>query len=169
MERDAAEAVARYELEKTLAAMNPLERALETIPEECLGERPVPEQQPVGPMIAHAFAAVAMCARAVRLGRGEEADFADLGNEGEAGRTNDGIRAMAETARNEVEATLRELDGEVASRIIEFYFGWKVSGVDAVDMGYAELLHHRGQVQSFLRLMGLEPPDVYDTSPAEEA
>ena len=102
-----------------------------------------------------------MCSRAVRLGRCEEADIADIGSEEEAAKSKEGIRAVADTARRETERLLAELDDEALTRNIDFFFGHSASGLDTVAIGYGELLHHRGQVQSFLRVMGFEPPNVY--------
>ena len=38
----------------------------------------------------------------------------------------------------------------------------------AAGLGHQELIHHRGQVQSFLRLMGYAPPDIYAPPEAAE-
>ena len=167
---DCTEAMTRYTLEVTRKALDPLMRALERIPDGRLGEQPVPEQLAVGKMIEHALGAVAFTARAIRLGKCEEEDVADLMTDDEATGTRPRIRRMEETARSEIEGALAMLDPEAAGRKIAYWFGWEMTGLETAGLGYQELVHHRGQVQSFLRIMGLEPPDLYaPTEVSEEA
>ena len=75
---ECAEAMTRYTLQMTHGALASLMRTLDAVPDERLGDQPVPEQFPVGKMIEHAFGAVAFTARAIRLGKCEESDIADL-------------------------------------------------------------------------------------------
>ncbi len=161
-----AASIARFLLEHVLTAMNPLDRALAAVPDDRLGERPVPEQYPVGLMIAHAFQAVGMCARSIRRGVCTEADVAALGDPESAGRDRARIGEIGRRARAEVRSTLKELDPPMATRTIDFYFGYEASATETAALALSELVHHRGQVVSFLRLMGIEPPDVYETASA---
>jgi hypothetical protein len=161
------EAMTRYTLEGALKAMDPLVGALDLVPDERLGEQPVPEQLPVGKMIEHALGAVAFTARAIRLGKCEEADIADLMMDDESTGTRSRIREIEGVARSELESTLAALDADMAANTIDYWFGWKLTGLETAGLGYQELIHHRGQVQSFLRLMGFAPPDIY--APAEAA
>lgn len=162
-----AEAMTRYTLEGALKAMDPLIAALDLVPDDRLGEQPVPEQVSVGRMIEHAFGSVAFTARAIRLGKCEESDVADLMTEDESMGTRPRIREVESVARSEVESTLSALDPSMAANTINYWFGWQLTGLETAGLGYQELIHHRGQVQSFLRLMGFAPPDIY--APAEAA
>jgi uncharacterized damage-inducible protein DinB len=161
------EAMTRHTLEGTRKAMDPLMGALDLVPDDRLGEQPVPEQLPIGKMIEHALGAVAFTARSIRLGKCEEADIADLMQEDESTGTRPRIREVESAARSELESTLSELDGNMAANTINYWFGWQLTGLETAGLGYQELIHHRGQVQSFLRLMGYAPPDIY--APAEAA
>lgn len=154
-------AIARFQLQMTLDALDPLDQALASVPDDRLGEQPVPEQMPVGQMIGHAYRAAAMCARAARLGRMEEADMEGLGDP-EGAETRADLEAMGMTAREELTATMEAMTPEAADRMIEFFFGISATGLQSTSIGYSETLHHRGQVISFLRLMGLEPPNIYE-------
>lgn len=165
---ECSEAMTRYVLEVTLQAMDHLNRALETVPDDRLGEQPVPEQLPVGKMIEHALGAVAFTSRAIRMGKCDESDVADLMREDDATGTRPRIREIEGIARSEIEATLARLDPEIATRTISYWFGWELTGLETASLGHQELCHHRGQVQSFLRLLGYEPPDIYAGPEAEE-
>ncbi|MDX1577194.1 MAG: DinB family protein, partial [Gemmatimonadota bacterium] len=149
---DCTESIARYLLESTRRALEPLRAALDLVPDERLGEQPVPDQLPVGRMIEHAFGAVAFTARALRFGKFEESDAADLMVDDEATGTRPRIDEMEKVALDELRATLEALSADMASRTIDYFFGWSLTGVETARLGYEELCHHRGQVQSFLRL-----------------
>jgi len=153
--------MARRDLRRILAALRPLDAALARIPDDRLAEQPVPEQYPAGLMIAHAYHVVAMCALAVRLGRLTERDAAGLGTPEERYMEREGIASFGMRAREESEALLDELEPARVDGKVEFHFGMSATGLETVAIAYGELLHHRGQLQSFLRLMGIEPPDVY--------
>jgi uncharacterized damage-inducible protein DinB len=155
------EAMTRYTLEITSTAMDPLMGALDLVPDGRLGEQPVPEQLPIGRMIEHALGAVAFTARAIRLGKCEESDVADLMAEDESTGTRSRIRDVEKVARSELESTLAGLDADMAANSIDYWFGWQLTGLETAGLGYQELVHHRGQIQSFLRLMGFTPPDLY--------
>lgn len=163
-----AEAMTRHTLEGARRAMDPLIQALDLVPDERLGEQPVPEQLPVGKMIEHALGAVAFTARAIRLGKCEEADVADLMRDDESTGTRTRIREIENVARSELESTLAALDTDMATNTIDYWFGWKLTGLETAGLGHQELIHHRGQVQSFLRLMGFAPPDIYAPAEATE-
>lgn len=164
---ECTEAMTRYTLEVARDAMGPLVAALELVPDDRLGEQPVPEQLPIGKMIEHALGAVAFTARSIRLGKCEESDIADLMQDDDATGTRPRIREIEGVARSELESTLSALDADMAANRIRYWFGWELTGLETAGLGYQELIHHRGQVQSFLRLMGYAPPDIHP--PAAEA
>lgn len=161
-----SEAITRYLLEATRNGLAPLTTALESVPDDRLGEQPVPEQYPVGVMIEHVFGAVAFTARSIRLGSCEKEDMADLTKEDEATGTRPRIQQMRDVATREIDQALAGLSPEAASQSIRFWFGQTMSVPETATLGFQELCHHRGQVQSFLRLMGLEPPDIYESAGA---
>ena len=167
MTPECSAATTRYVLEMTRMAMDPLVEALDVVSDDQLDEQPVPEQLPVGQMIEHALGAVAFTARAIRLGKCEESDVQDLMQDDDSKGTRPRIREIEAITRSEIEATLAELDAEAATRTIPYWFGWALTGLETANLGYQELCHHRGQVQSFLRLMGYEPPDIH--APAKAA
>ena len=158
-----SKAITAYLLETTLQGIDPLIRSLEMLPDDRLDEQPVPEQYPVGKMIEHALGAATFASRALRLGKCEEADVADLMFDDESTGTRARILETEQLAREEIARALAELDEVAATRTIEFWFGWSLSGLETANLGYKELCHHRGQVQSFLRLMGYTPPGIYET------
>ena len=164
---ECTEAMTRHVLEATREAMRPLIQALDLVSDDRLGEEPVPEQLSVGKMIQHALGAVAFTARSIRLGKCDESDVADLMANDDSTGTRSRIKETEAISQAEIESTLAALDADMARRTIHYWFGWELTGLQSAGLGYEELVHHRGQVQSFLRLMGYAPPDIH--APAEAA
>ncbi len=167
MTPETTEVMTRYLLETTLKAMGHVHAVLELVPDEHLDDQPVPEQLPLGKMIEHVYGAVAFTSRSIRRGRCDEGDVADLMTDNDATGTRPRIKEVEAIAREEIQAALAELDADMASRTIDYWFGWSLTGLETAGLGYEELCHHRGQLQSFLRLLGHVPPDIH--TPAEAA
>lgn len=152
--------IARFQLQMTLDGLLALDRALDLVPDERLGEEAVPGQMPIGILIGHTYQATAMCARAARIGRLNEEDMDGIPDpESTSGRAN--LEGLAAVARAEIAAAVDAMTSEAADTMIDFYFGFSATGLQSTSIGYSELLHHRGQVMTHLRAMGIEPPDVY--------
>ncbi len=161
--------IGRFELARLAETLVPLERGLRAIPEDRLAERPVPGAWPIGLLIAHIYEVVHVTLLGVKLGACTEADVADIPAAEAVADSRQGLLARAETLRGWVGEFRHQLSDEQVSRQVRYYFGAEARGLDAINLAYAELLHHRGQVQSYLRLMGIEPPDIYDTTPSGSA
>ncbi|MDH3732301.1 MAG: DinB family protein [Gemmatimonadota bacterium] len=156
--------IARFQLHSTLAALDAVDRAFAAIPDDRLDEEPVADQMAAGTMVAHIYQAVAMCARAFVLGRMEEGDMDGL-TDPEEGWKKEAIVALSKAARAELASALAAVSPDSAERTIDFYFGFSASGLDTAWLGHSELLHHRGQLVTFMRIMGLEPPNIYEGHP----
>lgn len=76
-----------------------------------------------------------------------------------------GTREALERLADEVEARVAEareaLSSGTLSRGIRYYFGAGTTGLRALELALSELVHHRGQIQVYLRFMGLEAVDIY--------
>ncbi len=71
------------------------------------------------------------------------------------------VKAYAETCHQAAENILKAMSEEELARSVESPFGtypaWRY-----FDFGYDEHWHHRGQLYIYLRLLGKEPPMLYD-------
>jgi uncharacterized damage-inducible protein DinB len=70
-------------------------------------------------------------------------------------------RKFAEACHQAAEATFRAMSDEDLARSVESPFGtypaWQYFA-----FAYDEHWHHRGQLYTYLRLLGKEPPMLYD-------
>ena len=73
-----------------------------------------------------------------------------------------GIEGIAAVARAELASAIADMTSDLADTKIDFFFGFSATGLQSTSIGYSELLHHRGQVVTFIRLMGMEPPNIYE-------
>lgn len=153
--------IARFQLNSAGSALAVVDRAFSSIPDDRLSEVPVSGQMGVGTLVAHIYQAVAMCARAFVLGRMEEDDMDGL-RDPEDGWDRDSIAELGAQAHAEIAAALDTVSPDSASRSIDFYFGYQASGLETTWLCQSELLHHRGQLVTFLRIMGIEPPNIYE-------
>ncbi|MDX1396344.1 MAG: DinB family protein [Gemmatimonadota bacterium] len=158
---DARAGIARFQLQMTLAALRPLDRVLALVPDDRIAEEVVAGQMPVGTLIGHTYQAVATLVRGSRLGHLDEADMEGIPDpEGVTERQV--LMELAAVARAEVTAALDSVTPETADALVDFFFGFSATGLQATSIAYSELLHHRGQAVTFLRVMGIEPPDIYE-------
>lgn len=158
---DTRAGIARFQLQMILAALGPLDRVLALVPDDRIAEEVVPGQMPIGTLVGHTYQAVATLVRGSRLGHLDEEDMEGIPDpEGVADRQQ--LVELAAIARAEVTAAIQGVSPETADALIDFFFGFSATGLQATSIAYSELLHHRGQAVTFLRVMGIEPPDIYE-------
>jgi uncharacterized damage-inducible protein DinB len=130
--------------------------------------RPQPAVRTAKELIFHIYAQEKILARAAQQGRlsGEDAAASNPEAETVAAevarlKTVEDVRKYAVACHEEADRTLRALSEEDLQRPVESPFGtlpaWKF-----FDFAYDEHWHHRGQIYTYLRLLGKEPPMLYD-------
>jgi uncharacterized damage-inducible protein DinB len=81
-------------------------------------------------------------------------------------RTVSDVLAYVDECHRAAERIYRSMSEADVARPVESAFGtypaWQY-----VNFAYDEHWHHRGQLYSYLRLLGKEPPMLYDYQPAE--
>ena len=76
-------------------------------------------------------------------------------------KTADDLRAYAESCYRAAEATVRSMSDDDIARLVESPFG-TVPAWQFFVFAYDEHWHHRGQLYTYLRLLGKEPVMLYD-------
>jgi uncharacterized damage-inducible protein DinB len=119
-------------------------------------------------LIFHIYTQEKILAEAARQGRftPEAADRSNPEFEGVALElkvltTVSDVQAYADACHQAAEKILEAMSEEDLTRPVESPFGtypaWRY-----FDFGYDEHWHHRGQIYTYLRLLGKEPPMLYD-------
>jgi len=135
-------------------------KAIAQFSDSQLDFRPTPETRTVKELVGHIFASERVTAETLLTGKltQEEADAA----EAEAVKFNttaelvDWARDCHQQAKSKIEQATEE---QIAGNIEVFYGtfpGWQM-----VNFAYDEHWHHRGQLYTYLRLLGIEPVMLY--------
>jgi len=143
-------------------------RAIAALGDKDLEFRPQPAMRTPRELIFHIYAQEKILAEAVQQGRFDAEAAGRSSPEAEAVAvelkalaTVDEVRAYAEACHKAAANILGSMSEEDLSRPVESPFGtypaWRY-----FDFGYDEHWHHRGQLYTYLRLLGKEPPMLYD-------
>lgn len=148
-------------------------RAIGTFSDDELEFRPRPGMRTPRELIFHIYSQERLLAEAAQTGRFtlEAANRSNPEDEAGAGgvktlaRVGD-ARAYAESCHQAAEAIFRGMSDEELVRLVESPFGtypaWQYFA-----FAYDEHWHHRGQLYTYLRLLGKEPPMLYDYGSVE--
>jgi uncharacterized damage-inducible protein DinB len=143
-------------------------RAIGTFSDEDLAFRPQPGMRSPRELIFHIYSQEKLLAEAARQGRFSPEAAGRSNPEDEPGAaesrtlvTIGDARKFAEACHQAAEATFRAMSDEDLARSVESPFGtypaWQYFA-----FAYDEHWHHRGQLYTYLRLLGKEPPMLYD-------
>jgi uncharacterized damage-inducible protein DinB len=147
-------------------------RAIAAFRDEDLAFRPRPGMRTPRDLIFHIYAQEKLLAEAARAGR-MDMEAANASNpESEAGAEAAGalatvgaVEAFARACHDAAAAAARAMSDEDLARSVDSPFGsfpaWRF-----FTFAYDEHWHHRGQLYTYLRLLGREPPVLYDYAPA---
>jgi uncharacterized damage-inducible protein DinB len=148
-------------------------RAIDAFADRELGYRPQSGMRTPRELVFHVYAQERVLAEAARDGR-FTAEMANASNPEDpsmvaaltALATVADVHAYASTCHRAAEDVCRALSDDDVARRIESPFGtypaWRY-----FLFAYDEHWHHRGQLYTYLRLLGKEPPMLYDYQTAE--
>jgi uncharacterized damage-inducible protein DinB len=147
-------------------------RAISAFSDAELAFRPAPSMRSPRELIFHIYSQERMLAEGARQGR-ISTEAANASNpEADPGAaacatlvTVSDARAFAESCHRVAEETFRAMSDDALNRAVESPFGTYPSW-QYFAFAYDEHWHHRGQLYSYLRLLGKEPPMLYDYAPA---
>jgi len=143
-------------------------RAVSSLTDAELDYRPAPAMRTARDLIFHIYAQERALAEAARQGRltPEAADASNPESDATAAArkslvTVNDVRSYAEACHRDAESALKTMSDEDLARDVESPFGtfpaWRYFG-----FAYDEHWHHRGQLYTYLRRLGKEPPMLYD-------
>jgi uncharacterized damage-inducible protein DinB len=143
-------------------------RAIAAFGDEDLNFRPRPNMRTPKELVFHIYTQEKILAEAARAGTFTAEAASRSSPEDRAAaealerlKTVDDLRAFAENCHREADGILSAFSEEEVARPVESPFGtypvWRY-----YDFAYDEHWHHRGQLYTYLRLLGKEPPMLYD-------
>ena len=143
-------------------------RAIGGLSDEELGFRPAPNMRSPRELIFHIYTQEKLLAEGARQGR-FSMEAANASNpEGDPGAsecaklvTVNDARAYAVACHQAAEEVFRSMSEEELARPVESPFG-ALPASQFFGFAYDEHWHHRGQLYTNMRLLGKEPPMLYD-------
>jgi uncharacterized damage-inducible protein DinB len=129
-------------------------RQIELLPEDKLSFRPVPEIRSAGELATHMHIYLTELTETVLQGKHINRDEPKFATKGEL------LKWMGEQVKKGNENFSKITDAQLSPDIEAW--GEKFPAWQLVSWIPTELLHHRGQFMTYLRLMGVEPVFAYD-------
>jgi uncharacterized damage-inducible protein DinB len=143
-------------------------RAISAFNDEELAFRPRPGMRSPREIIFHIYAQEKLLAKAARQARfSMDAAIGSSPDEGPGAAACQALvtvadaRAYADACHQAAEETFRAMSDEDLARPVESTFG-SYPAWQYFTFAYDEHWHHRGQLYTYLRLLGKEPPMLYD-------
>jgi uncharacterized damage-inducible protein DinB len=133
---------------------------IERIPQSALGFRPTPDNMTAKELAYHVPQVVFLLARSVKTGRFEAQDLDLLDIDPEDVQTPGALSRYAEEARGHVAEVVERLSESDLTRTIAA--GPRDTALEMLMLAVEEAIHHRGQLSTYLRLMGVMPPNLYE-------
>ncbi|MDD5088248.1 MAG: DinB family protein [bacterium] len=129
-------------------------KQVELIPEDKLNFRPVPPVRTASELCVHMFTYLTESTETVLTGKNTQRDEMKFSKKADLLKWIDG--QIEKGYANLAKIT----DAQLAAKIDAWgqpFEGWKMVG-----FVFDEVLHHRGQLTVYLRLMGVQPAFIYD-------
>ena len=134
-------------------------RAIQAIPKDNVESHPVRDMRTPKELVAHMYETMSSVAEGVAKGTITTNEKAASG----AGiKTHDDLVRYASESWKAADKAVRSLtDAQIAS-MVKTPWGMDFPGHVCVNIIYDEHMHHRGQLYTYLRQMGIEPPFMWD-------
>ncbi|RPH92403.1 hypothetical protein EHM69_12850 [candidate division KSB1 bacterium] len=129
-------------------------RQVELIPEDKFGFKPTPDVRSIGELCIHLFTYVTESTETVLKGKHEQKEEYKFTNKADLlkwmdGRVEQGYANFAKITDAQLAATINA-------------WGMDFPAWQMVSFVFDEVLHHRGQLTVYLRLIGITPVFIYD-------
>lgn len=136
-------------------------RVVEALPADKLDTHPIPNMRTPKELVTHMAETMRGVATGViqgKIANYEEHEAAKVS----ALRTRDELVASLKDAWNEADKAIRSMSESQATASVETPWDFSPPGWLCVQIVFDEHLHHRGQLYTYLRALGAEPPFMWD-------
>ncbi|MHA1769486.1 MAG: DinB family protein [Candidatus Thorarchaeota archaeon] len=160
------ESIADYAKWSLTNHLKVLRKMICLVPDDKIQFRPTPEQKSVSEIVHHVLSATQTHIFAVRDGVGRQEHSTVKGMDPGTLKSTSELLAHMDGVSDTVGRVMGEITPEQLDAAIT-YTQWNDYTVDArrsLLFFIEELIHHRGQISVYLRLLGIAPPHLYDYS-----
>jgi uncharacterized damage-inducible protein DinB len=134
-------------------------KAINLIPEDKLDFKPCPEVMSIKELVCHIYANEKVFAEGAKKGVISEDDFKKAGCEAEDVK---GLIALARRVHQNTNRIAKSLTPLQMKKKVKTFWGDQFPVYSCFFSFCDEHWHHRGQLFTYLRLLGIKPPGLYD-------
>ena len=135
-------------------------KAIAQFKDDQLDYRPTPEVKSVKELVCHIYGGERVTAESLLTGKLTQEDSTATEAEGLKLKTTAELVAWARDCHERAKAAIEKAPEERISGNMEVFYG-TFPGWQMVNFAYDEHWHHRGQLYTYLRLLGTEPVMLY--------
>lgn len=136
-------------------------RVIEAIPADKIDARPIPNMRTPKELVTHMAETMRGCATGAV--QGSITNFEEQEPEKAAAmKTRDDLVGALKSAWTEADQAVRSMTETQATTNVQTPWGFNPPGWLCVQIIFDEHLHHRGQLYTYLRALGVEPPFMWD-------
>lgn len=137
-------------------------RCVEAIPKDKLDTRPCKDMRTVKELVTHMYAQLRDVAQGIPKGHIAYNGTQDATDMPKLKTHDDLVRYAKESWESADRAVKSLTDAQLQATVTTEWGGMSFPGWVCVSIMYDEHLHHRGQLYSYLRQLGVEPPFMWD-------
>lgn len=134
-------------------------KAIKLIPAKKLNFKPCPEVMSIKDLVFHIYANEKVCAQAAKKGFISEEDYR---KECKEFRSVMSLITYAKRVHQNTKRIAKSLTNRQLKKKVKAFWGGQFPAFICFTSLYDEHWHHRGQLYTYLRLLGIKPPDLYD-------
>jgi len=154
-------AIVRYQVDYLLGkVLVVFDKGILKIPPEQLDFRPTPANMRARELAHHVYQVVFLLTRTVEVGAFRVENLDAMPFDLEAVERSEEIVAYGQAVKAYVRDAVSRFTEDDMERVVRE--GRHPTGFDNMNLLFEEALHHRGQLMTYLRLMGIVPPYLYD-------
>ena len=157
----------RNQLEYVLdCSMKSLDKAIKLIPDNKLDYKPIDDAMTAADLGVHIYMCSLVYMAGTLKGEFSEDDYSIIPFDPKQVKSASDILEYGEKVKTYLREGLEKLtDGHLEKKITYHCWGSvKIGGFESLATILEEVIHHRGQLCLYLRMLGIKPPFIYDFS-----
>ncbi|MFX0062119.1 MAG: DinB family protein [Candidatus Hermodarchaeota archaeon] len=147
-------------------AMKTLDKAIMRIPDDKLDFKPIDTVMGIGELGIHVYMCSLVYTAGTLKGEFTDDDYSTIPFDYKNVKSAAEIVEYGKKIKAYIQETLEKLTEADMQKDVTYtcWGGVKISGFASMATILEEVIHHRGQLCVYLRLLGIEPPFIYDFS-----
>ena len=144
--------------------LKPFDKALLLVPDDKLNFKPAEDTMTIADLGVHVYQCLLVNAGAIQKGDFTKADYEIIPFDTDNIKSTTEIVEYGKKVKEYFLKVLEELTEEDLHKEITYscWGGFKTKGHIALNIVTQEVHHHRGQLCVYLRILGIQPPHIYD-------